>query len=76
VTRAEGDGALREALAAVCEKRDKLDNRTLGLWLRDNKDKRSGRLVLRAGPPDGHTKVARWVVNAGNGGTCGECPSY
>lgn len=66
VTRADGDTALREALAAVCETRGKLDNRGLGLWLRDNKDKRAGRLALRAGRPDGHKRTARWLVIAGS----------
>jgi putative DNA primase/helicase len=68
VERAGGDANLREALAAVCIKPGVLDASALGYWLRAHRDKRSGRLVLRAGQDDGHRKVARWIVNAGDGG--------
>jgi len=71
VARAEDDAGLREALAVVCEKRGVLDTRVLGYWLRGHRDRRSGELVLRAGQGDGHRKVARWVVTAGDGGVCG-----
>jgi hypothetical protein len=77
VKQAENDAALREALAIVCEKRGKLDNHTLGIWLRDAKDKRSGDLVLRDGLPDGHTGMMRWAVLrgiAGNGRECSTSP--
>jgi putative DNA primase/helicase len=68
VERAGEDANLREALTAVCKRRGVLDTIALGYWLRAHRDKRSGRLVLRAGPSDGHKKVAWWVVNAGDGG--------
>jgi hypothetical protein len=71
VERAARDGGLREVLAIVCEKRGELGSRSLGYWLRDHRDRRSGGLVLRAGPSDGHRKVVRWVVSAGDAGYCG-----
>ena len=71
VARAEHDADLREVLAMVCEKRGELDSRGLGYWLRAHRDRRSGGLVLRAGPSDGHRKVVRWVVSAGDAGYCG-----
>jgi putative DNA primase/helicase len=65
IGRADGDASLREALAAVCERRGALDSRALGNWLRAHRDRRSGDLVLRAGQSDGHRKVARWIALRG-----------
>jgi hypothetical protein len=60
VEQAKANAGVRMALAPVCGRRGELDTTVLGRWLRGNKDKRSGRLVLRGGK---HQKAGvPWLV--------------
>jgi putative DNA primase/helicase len=73
VVKEAWDGsALRAALAAVCEKRGVLARHGRPRELASGTPRpEGGGLVLRAGEPDSHSKVARWAVFAGTAGTGG-----